>query len=122
MALFCQSQSCLHYAIQGCPFVPRKVRSIVVCNLKIIHALSTLVNFVNWVKYPRMSFEKADRGLPRPCASLFYAKFLLGKKCILFHGRFIRHVETVISLGEIELAEDRFTCQICAASDNALTA
>ena len=67
--LNCQFQSCLANTPEDCPNVPRKVRSISGCNSKIIHVLSTLVSFDNWVQVLAHEARKADTDLLRPCAS-----------------------------------------------------
>ena len=66
----CQFQSCIANALEDCPNVPGKIRSVIGCDSNNINVLSTLVSFDNWVKYSRMKLEKADRDLLRAYASL----------------------------------------------------
>ena len=45
-----QIQSCLANAPGDCSDVPGEVRSIIACDFNVVHELSTLVSFDNWVR------------------------------------------------------------------------
>ena len=47
--LYFQFQSCLANALENCLVAPGKIRIIVGCTHKIVHVLSTLVSFDNWI-------------------------------------------------------------------------
>ena len=111
--LFCQFQPFLAKAIDDCLNVPCMLRSQVGCNPNIVHVLSILVSFDNWVKVlaqealknRHISAEALCNFLSCKCSA---SKFEGGR----FHLPLVRHLQTMISLGAVDLAEKKPPCQV----------
>ena len=99
-------QSCLASALEDSPNVLEKVRSIVGCSSNIVHVLSTLVTFDNWIQVLTQEARKSrHRSAETLCKSFVGESFAIKTDCELFHSPLNRHLQTVIDLGAIELAE-----------------
>ena len=108
MALFhCQFQSCLQTTLEDWPNVPGEISSIVTCNSKIMHILSILVGFENWVQ---VIAHEASKNNHRSANTL--RKAFAGKRSASkigwkhFHWPLVPHLQTVTSLGEIKFPEE----------------
>ena len=107
VALFnCQFQFCWVYALEDCPNVPGKPRSINGYNSNVVHVLSTLVSVNNWVQvFAHEALKSRHRSVDTLWKS-FVGKGSAGKiECEHFHWVLVRHLQTVINLEAIKLAE-----------------
>ena len=108
----CQFQSCLADALEDCPNVPGKVSTFVCCNPNIGHILSTLVSFDNWFQ-GRWPETWKNRHIPAEnlCMS-FLGKISTKTEGKRLHWPLVLHLQTVMCLGAVDLAEDRLLCLV----------
>ena len=96
----CQFQSCLADAIRA------KVRSIIGCDCNVVHVLNTVVSFDNWVQVLAHEARKSRHRSAETLFKSFVGKSSAGKtECKHSHRALVRHLQAVISLRAIKLAE-----------------
>ena len=111
--LYCQLQSCLANALEDCPNVPGKVRSIIGCNSNVVYVLSTLVSFDDWVQVLTHETWKSRHRSAKTLCKSFIGKSSASKiERKHFHCPLVRHLQTVISLGAIQFAEQWLSGQV----------
>ena len=104
--LDCQFHSCIANALEDCPNVPGKVRSVIGCDSNIIHLLSTLVSLDNWVQ---ILAHEAWKSRHRSAKAL--CKSPVGKRCASkieskhFLWHLVRHLQKMVSLRAVKFAE-----------------
>ena len=111
--LCCLFSSCLADALEDCPNVLGKIRSNIGCNPNIVHVLSTMVNFDNWVQVlTHKTRENRHRSVETFCKSLLRNSSASNFDWKHFHWPLVRHLQTVIRLGAVQLAEQRLSCRV----------
>ena len=110
MALFCSKfQPCLANALQEYPNVPDKIISIVGCLSKLVHILSKLVSLEHWFQVLTHEARKSRHRSAETLCEFSVRKSSASKnECKHFHRPLVRHLQTVMSLGAVELAEWSF--------------
>ena len=111
--LYCQFLSCVVNELEDCPSVPGKFRSIAGYNNDVVHVLKTLVSLDNWVQVlAHETWRGTHRSAKTLCESLVGKNSASKSKRKQFHWPLVRHLQTVIRLGAMELAVDRLLFRI----------
>ena len=101
-----QFQSCIANALEDCPSVQGKVRSIIGCDSNIIRKLSTLARFDNWVQVLAHAARKSrHRSVETLCKSFVGISSASKIECKHFHRTLVRYLQAMLSLRAVKLAE-----------------
>ena len=105
--LNCQFQRWLVNTLEDCPKVPGEVRSFIGCDSKVVHVLSRLVSFDNWVQVlTHGTWKSGHRSAKSLCKSFVGKSSASEIECELFHCLLIRHLQAVIKMGTVNPQSD----------------
>ena len=108
-----QFQSCLAIALEDWPNVPGNIRNNVGCNPNIVHILSTFVSLDNCVQvFTHETSKSRHKSAENLCKSILGKNSASKNECKHFDWTLVRHLQTVVSLRAIKLAEEQLTRQV----------